>query len=490
MMEHVRKCCAKFNTYLCRVKKKLFYALHQISNTQYAIPNTTYPMPDTKYQIPHTLAIATLLTVLLAPLTVTANETMTTPNYILEPQATTSFGGSSASGSYQLVDAGGEAAVGLGASGSYKLSSGYVSQLEQSIEINVLPAGLEAYYPLNTGLGVAAYDVSANSTHAAHMGSPAWVNGKVGEGALEFDGVNDYLDAGNPPGLENLSEVSWQAWVYPTNVSKDQMFISKQSADYFRIWNSKPFLSLRLNGVQQTLDSGVTISNNQWYHLAGTYDGGEMRIYINGQLAARKEVSGTVGFNSSNARLEIGHWITTDPRRFVGRLDEIKVYSRALSEDEVLDDYVTSQQGIANVLTLPRIGASVSQSVGADVVVATDAPGYDIAISQDGPLRSDTGHEIPPVAASIAFPAAWNEGVTEGLGFTVLEAIQRDGRWGTTPNFEYAAIPALASSFHSRSGLSGGAKEVTSLEFRLGVDGAQTAGLYRNRLGFTATMKP
>ncbi|PSO45397.1 hypothetical protein BRC21_00175 [Candidatus Saccharibacteria bacterium SW_7_54_9] len=86
---------------------------------------------------------------LAAPLIAVAEEPLTSDNYRLEPNASNSFGGLSDNDQYSLLGSGGEAAVGLGDSPSYKLSSGYVEQLEQAIQLNVLPAGLDGYWPMN-----------------------------------------------------------------------------------------------------------------------------------------------------------------------------------------------------------------------------------------------------------------------------------------------------------------------------------------------------
>ena len=62
---------------------------------------------------------------------------LTSPNYKLDPQGLNSFGGQGSSSNYRMVSSGGEAVVGNGSGGSYKLSSGYVSQLQQSIELSL-----------------------------------------------------------------------------------------------------------------------------------------------------------------------------------------------------------------------------------------------------------------------------------------------------------------------------------------------------------------
>ncbi len=64
-------------------------------------------------------------------------EVLTSPSFRLDPNVANTFGGTTTSANYKLVDSGGEAVVGAGSSGSYKLTQGYVAQLEQSIQLTL-----------------------------------------------------------------------------------------------------------------------------------------------------------------------------------------------------------------------------------------------------------------------------------------------------------------------------------------------------------------
>ncbi len=437
-------------------------------------------------------------------------EPLSTDNYRLDPNVSNSFGGLVSSDSYELLDSGGEAVIGLGDSPSYKLSQGYVSQLEQSIELSLLPDGLEGYWPLNTGAGIQAYDVSANDNRGVIEGDPGWIDGQVGRGALELDGGNDFVYVDSYSGLD-VSEFSVSAWFRnDESASGLNTIVSKQGVDAHEDRNFWVVVdtddSFEGDGVvwartssggESAVDlvSSEGYNDGEWHHVVLTHspDNNEARLYINGELEDEQTTDvdspdGQGGLFSiaaqANGSINDVEWY------FEGAIDEVKIYSRPLSRDEVIDEYSVSSSGIANALTLPSLDPGQSRSVGADAVVRTDAGGYSIAIEQDGDLRTDQGDTIPAIESSISFPSPWNEGATTGFGFSVLDGVQRDGKWGSEPDFEYAAIPSSSTSFHSRDGLSGGEKEVTSLEFRAGIDSTQAAGIYRNRLGFTATLKP
>jgi hypothetical protein len=168
--------------------------------------------------------------------------------------------------------------------------------------------------------------------------------------AYTFDGTSALISAGNPSSLSvTPATFTWSAWIYPTNVSKDQMFLSKQSSNYFRISGSKLFASLSLTG-QKTKAGNTTLVNNTWYHVAVTYDGSAMTIYLNGvpdgQLTG---LSGNLSFNTG--AFEIGRWVVADPRFFVGKMDDVRVYSRALSTTEIAAQAKTynSQVSVSNL---------------------------------------------------------------------------------------------------------------------------------------------
>ena len=138
----------------------------------------------------------------------------------------------------------------------------------------------------------------------------------------------------------NIQKITWEAWVYPFSVSNDQMFLSKQGANYFRILNSKPFISFNISGTQRTLAGNTVLQNNNWYHLVATYDGSYIRLYVNGNLDNTSDLySGALNFNTGN--LLFGLWTQSDRRPFDGYLDEIRLYDYALNGSQIKDHYTT-----------------------------------------------------------------------------------------------------------------------------------------------------
>jgi hypothetical protein len=132
----------------------------------------------------------------------------------------------------------------------------------------------------------------------------------------------------------------------------------------------------------------------------------------------------------------------------------------------------------------------ISQTSNLDAVVRTDARnGYNLAISQNQDLKNGV-NTIPAVSGSIASPLSWTEGSTKGLGFTLYgtNATALPGKWSS--GNAYAAFPASASTFYTRTGYTGGAKEYLNMRIRLDVGTTQATGEYQNIITTTGTMIP
>ena len=191
--------------------------------------------------------------------------------------------------------------------------------------------------------GQILHDSSGNENHGRIHGAQ-WVSSGKGH-ALRFDGVDDYVDCGNGASLDIRGPMTLSAWVRPTTASaKEPGIVGKYFASYA--------LTLYRGGCWWYISSGgnsasVPLSKtNTWHHVAGTFDGEWMRLYVNGQEAAVKK-SKTTSVNPGKNFL-MGR-IVPNPEapdaasqargHFQGLLDEVKVHDRAISLREVITEY-------------------------------------------------------------------------------------------------------------------------------------------------------
>ena len=438
------------------------------------------------------------LVVAVLPATAMASP-LTTTHYRLDPDVAGTFGGAGTSPHYTMTGLGGEAATGFGTSSSYRLGAGYIAQEQQSIQLSVLPGGITAYYPLDTGLGVQAYDSSVGAATGVLQNGGTWAAGQIG-GALTLNGTTQYVSTTTT--RANPTVFSLEVW-FKTNTTQGGRLLGLGSSQTGPSATADRQLYLTNTGRvvfgtkpsgYNTVISASSYNDNAWHLAAATLGPGGTNLYIDGQPVAANATT-TAAAYTGYWRLgydDLAGWPSAPTSSyFAGSLDEAKIYSRELGAVELSDEYNAGLAGIVSTQTIPAITPGSSSISSTDVTVRTDGPGYNLAISQDHNLRhTDLVTTIPAIGGTIGTPAAWVEGVTFGLGFGVTAANGLEAKWGTNPTYAYAAVPSLATAFHARTGYTGGAAEVTSLQWRLDTAAAQKSGSYSNQVTISATVKP
>ncbi len=201
-------------------------------------------------------------------------------------------------------------------------------------------AGLVGAYHFEEASGTTVVDASGKGNKGTISGATPITQGRFGK-ALSFDGVNDWVTINDAASLDLTTGMTLEAWVYPTVSMKDWVDVvikeATNAAAYYLVANSdtsRPATGVSIGGEQQ-LHGGSWLLANQWTHLAATYDGTSQRLYVNGTEVASRAQSGSIAV--SNGVLRIGGnsiW----GEFFKGRLDEIRVYNRALSTAEINGD--------------------------------------------------------------------------------------------------------------------------------------------------------
>lgn len=183
---------------------------------------------------------------------------------------------------------------------------------------------------------------------------PIEASGKIAK-AQSFDGSNDYVNCGNGASLNITSAITIEAWIKPGGYRPYAGVIDKIQ------WGSGGYtLRLREDNHKMSFDfitqSGrgelLSISNielNQWYHIIGSYDGSQSRIYINGQLNNNSNRTGNIV--STTQDLYIGWDDSESTRYFNGLIDEIRISSSAHSSDWISTEY-NNQNDVSSFFTI------------------------------------------------------------------------------------------------------------------------------------------
>ncbi len=219
-----------------------------------------------------------------------------------------------------------------------------------SCQTPVIPTGLIAAYSFEEGAGATTTaDVSGNNNQGTLINGPQSIQqGRYGHG-LSFDGVNDYISVPNSANLNPTNELTITAWV--RNPSNGDMLISKGiSAGQYQLRFVSPGIRYNINGNVGPTNAYSFIPDT-WHHVAGIFDGNSdtMKIYVDGILVDPVSTSITTTIQASTVELNIGR--RSQPSAgtenyLFGDVDEVRLYNRALSLNEILFDMnLPIQQG-------------------------------------------------------------------------------------------------------------------------------------------------
>lgn len=171
-----------------------------------------------------------------------------------------------------------------------------------------------------------------------------------GQNSLQFDGVNDYVDCGNDPSINLVgTSISLEAWIYPTafrpNVWQGNI-INKGDATndngyMLRVGNNGQVNFNIGSGSWNEINSPVgAVTLNNWHHVAGTYDGTTMRIYVDGNQVAMGALTANIG--STSHPLFLGEDPQWNNRHFPGRIEEVRIWDDARTSAEI-NQYMNSE---------------------------------------------------------------------------------------------------------------------------------------------------
>jgi len=193
-------------------------------------------------------------------------------------------------------------------------------------------SGLVAAYSFNQGSGGTVPDASGNGNHGTIAGATWTSQGRYGS-ALSFDGVSSRVTASN---VALGAAFTIMAWVQnPTNAAYETVVTVGTDRDLY----------LR-NGVITFWDGSVerlfgsAISKKGWHHVAIVSDGSSVRVYLDGAPSGTPQV---VSLGAVIGTLQAGAWTmgAVNHDFFGGRIDEVRIYSRALAQTEVQTDMNT-----------------------------------------------------------------------------------------------------------------------------------------------------
>jgi RHS repeat-associated protein len=310
------------------------------------------------------------------------------------------------------------------------------------------PEGLVAAYGFDEGSGASVGDASGSGNAGTISGASWSTSGKFGN-ALDFDGVNDRVTVPDSDSLDLTSSgMTLSAWIKPDAVDDYRTVLMKEgSTNYsYTLYSStntgdRPSFEFQNN---QLLGPSA-LSTGAWAHLAATYDGAMMRIYINGVQVGTDPDTDAIPVTSN--QLSIGR-NTIWGEYFDGLIDEVRIYDRTLTPAEIQTDKDTS---IAAQTTPDPDPNQVSEPVPTVTYGYSSTTGRPTTVTADGKTTTTTYDNIGRVIEYTDRSAP--DGTTSTTDYDKLNRPTETDDGKGTQDYSYDATSgALASMSDSHAG--------------------------------------
>jgi len=201
-------------------------------------------------------------------------------------------------------------------------------------------AELVGHWRFDEGSGTTAYDMSVYGNDGTLQSDPQWVGGKFGP-ALQFDGVDDFVEVPHADILTVDNEVTVMAWI---NTSRHdgppgqgyQGIVAKSNGPRSYSFYTQSAGTLHFSTAGVGSSSSAQVPLNEWVHVCAMVVGGQHAYYINGEPAGTGGSGITLPGAADTDNVVIGRTQEGANRSFLGMIDDVRIYNHALTQDEIL----------------------------------------------------------------------------------------------------------------------------------------------------------
>ena len=225
-----------------------------------------------------------------------------------------------------------------------------------SLTVNAAAGSLRGWWTMDGN----ANDSSGLANHASLIGSPTFVAGQVGQ-ALSLNGTSQNASVPDNNSLDLTTGMTLATWIRPTVTVNTTQDVVKKATNggvngYELSLSSAGKVFVRLNQVTSADTYRINsltsypLNNTAWMHIAATYDGTTIKLYING-VQEGGNLAGPAAIVTNTLAVGLGAQ-SDNTRRFAGLLDDARIYSSALSASQIATLASTSPNGAPNAPTL------------------------------------------------------------------------------------------------------------------------------------------
>ncbi|MFC1461662.1 LamG domain-containing protein [Verrucomicrobiota bacterium] len=223
-------------------------------------------------------------------------------------------------------------------------------QLELDFPYADKDTDLEMYLRMESEPAGVTPDETANNNDGSVVGATLVDPAKFDKG-FNFDGTNDYISIPDNDSLDITGTITMSVWICPED-KESKVVMSKHSTTLAERGHEISFYpSTTLKGVIRNsagtvYKTSTIITMDAWYHVAVVYDGEDVILYLDGSVADSTN-AGAITLNTNDHALEIGkytNYANDGTYNYKGKIDEPKIYSRALSAPEITALYNSGVQ--------------------------------------------------------------------------------------------------------------------------------------------------
>jgi hypothetical protein len=294
------------------------------------------------------------------------------------------------------------------------LSRVYISASSQVISVGntttLTASGATSYTWTNTGATttsiVVSPTVTTTYTIAGSDGTCTLTDTLtifVNAAALNFDGVDDNVSIPNNAALNISNVITIESWIKTTgSPTAEQYIVTKNDDSYYvglNVAGAVGQVSFYLNGVSSSwlYSNSTTLNDNNWHHIACTYDGVTMSIYVDGLLDNSTPLTGTITTGTSNVYLGSRN----NNQFFQGSMDEFRIWNRTLCAQEIQHNMTGEVATNANSLVAYyKFNQGYNGSDNSAITTLTDATGTNTGTLSNFALTGATSNFIAPGAVT------------------------------------------------------------------------------------------